>query len=93
MRWLGLRVKRVLDLLGSALLLAIFSPLMMLAAVAIRLTMGMPVLFRQPRIGHRGHEFTMLKFRTMTDEQAADGSPLPDAQRLTRLGRLLRRTT
>ncbi len=93
MRWLALRMKRLVDLIGSALLVVIFSPVLLLAALVVRTTMGSPVLFRQPRIGHRGREFTILKFRTMADTLAADGSPLPDEERLTTIGKLLRKTT
>lgn len=93
MRWLGLRAKRALDILLSALLLTLFSPLIAAAALAVRLTMGAPVVFRQPRLGYKGREFTILKFRTMTDEVGATGDPLPDDKRLTRFGALLRKTT
>src|SRR5262249_9921716 len=55
--------------------------------------MGGPVLFRQQRPGLRGELFTILKFRTMVDRTAPDGRPLPDSQRLTQLGRFLRRTS
>jgi lipopolysaccharide/colanic/teichoic acid biosynthesis glycosyltransferase len=92
-KWLGLRLKRVLDIAMSAVLLVLLSPLMAAAAVALRLTMGSPVLFRQPRLGHKGREFTILKFRTMMARTDGAGEPLPDDQRLTRMGALLRKTT
>ena len=59
----------------------------------VRLRIGSPVLFRQVRPGLRGEPFTMLKFRTMTDRRDADGKLLADAERLTALGRFLRRTS
>ena len=93
MRWLGLRVKRVLDIAMAAVLLGLLSPVIAAAAMAVRLTMGPPVFFRQLRLGHKGREFTILKFRTMTDATGAAGEPLPDDERLTRLGALLRKTT
>lgn len=60
-------------------------------AIAVWAAMGRPVLFRQKRIGLHEREFELLKFRTMTEERGADGKLLPDAKRLTRLGRFLRR--
>jgi len=63
------------------------------AAAAIRLSMGGPVLFRQQRPGQRGRCFTAFKFRTMRDAAGPDGKPLPDAERLTALGQLIRRTS
>ncbi len=93
MRRLQLRAKRVLDLLISAVLLTLLSPVIVAASVTVRLIMGAPVLFRQPRLGYMGREFTILKFRTMTDAVSATGDSLPDDQRLTRFGALLRKTT
>jgi sugar transferase EpsL len=60
-------------------------------AVAIRIQMGSPVLFRQVRPGYRGQPFEILKFRTMRDEVDAKGNALSDTERLTRLGDVLRR--
>ena len=62
-------------------------------ALAIRLTMGSPVIFRQVRPGLHGKPFVMYKFRTMLDLRDEQGNLLPDEQRLTRLGRFLRRLT
>jgi lipopolysaccharide/colanic/teichoic acid biosynthesis glycosyltransferase/glycosyltransferase involved in cell wall biosynthesis len=83
-------VKRLMDisLAGSALLLA--SPLMALIALTIRRCEGRPVLFRQMRPGYKGKLFTLLKFRTMRDARDAQGMFLPDAERLTPIGMLLR---
>lgn len=66
-------------------------PLALAIGLAVRLAMGRPVLFRQLRPGLGGEPFELLKFRTMRDARRADGTELPDAERLTRLGRLLRR--
>jgi len=82
--------KRVLDRTGAALLLVVASPLLAVIAVLVRARLGRPVLFRQPRPGLHGRPFTLLKFRTMTDARDRDGVLLPDADRLTRLGRALR---
>ena len=83
--------KRTLDLAlaGPALLLLL--PLALAVAAAIRATMGPPVLFRQVRPGLHGKPFVMYKFRTMTEERNEKGELLPDEERLTRLGHLLRR--
>ena len=86
-------LKRAIDLAGACTLLVLSVPLMLAAALAIRLLMGRPVLFRQIRAGHRGRPFTLFKFRTMHDTLGPDGRLLPDTQRLTPLGRLLRRTS
>ena len=83
-------MKRVFDLLvGSLALLMLALPLLALAWL-IRRKLGSPVLFRQVRPGLHGKPFTMVKFRTMTDERDSDGTLLPDAQRLTAFGRFLR---
>jgi len=73
-------------------LLAI-APLFLVVALIVRVTLGTPVLFRQRRPGQYGRSFTLLKFRTMTDARGADGESLPDADRLTKVGRFLRRTS
>jgi lipopolysaccharide/colanic/teichoic acid biosynthesis glycosyltransferase len=85
--------KRILDVVVAALGLVLLSPLLLAIAIAVRLVNGSPVLFRQTRPGRDGRPFDVFKFRTMTDRRGADGTLLPDAQRLTRLGRLLRRTS
>ena len=86
-------IKRMIDLTASLAGLAVLAPLLAAVAVMIRLEMGPPVFFRQVRPGLHGHPFTLLKFRTMTDSCDVGGRPLPAAERLTRLGRLLRKTS
>jgi len=86
-------VKRAVDLSAAAAGLLLASPLMFLTAVAVRLSIGKPVLFRQRRPGLNEKSFVCLKFRTMTDERDAAGRLLPDDRRLTRIGALLRRTS
>lgn len=83
--------KRGVDVVGALVLLVATSPLLLIAAIAIRRTMGSPVLFRQARTGLGGRTFTLLKLRTMTN--GGDGDLTRDAQRLTPLGRLLRATS
>jgi lipopolysaccharide/colanic/teichoic acid biosynthesis glycosyltransferase len=89
-RRIPLALKRAFDIVVSSTALFLLSPLMALIALAIRLTMGRTILFRQPRIGYKGRVFTIYKFRTMTDARDAQGNLLPDAERLTPLGRFLR---
>lgn len=85
--------KRLFDLTLALLALMLLSPVLLFTALAVRLGLGKPVLFRQPRPGYKGRIFTLYKFRTMRDAFALDGTPLPDAQRLTPLGRFLRATS
>jgi lipopolysaccharide/colanic/teichoic acid biosynthesis glycosyltransferase len=86
-------MKRVLDFVAALLaLLILFLPLVVLIWL-IRRKLGSPVLFRQVRPGLQGKPFTMVKFRTMTDERGPDGALLPDAQRLTPFGQFLRTTS
>lgn len=83
-------MKRVFDVAVALILLVLLSPLLLAVALLVRLRIGSPVLFRQQRPGLGGRPFWILKFRTMTDRRAPDGSLLPDAERLTAAGRLLR---
>lgn len=83
-------VKRLLDRAAAAAGLVLLSPLLALVALAIRLDMGAPVLFRQERPGRHARPFRVVKFRTMRHALGRDGRPLPDAERLTALGRFLR---
>jgi sugar transferase EpsL len=91
--WYRHRGKRLVDIIGATLGLMMCALPMALIALAIRLRMGPPVIFRQSRAGFQGRPFTTLKFRTMTDEADAKGHLLPDGERLTGLGRSLRRAS
>ena len=86
-------MKRLFDLAVAVSLLTMLSAPLLLLALVVRITLGGPVLFRQVRPGLHGRPFRMIKFRTMTDARDADGALLPDAQRLTPLGRFLRATS
>jgi sugar transferase EpsL len=86
-------VKRAFDLLGATLGLILLAPLMLVVALLIRINLGAPVLFRQRRPGYRGKPFVLYKFRTMSSARDAAGNLLPDEQRLTPVGRWLRRTS
>ena len=85
--------KRFLDISVSLLALCLLSPFILAAAVLILLFMGRPIVFRQIRPGLGERLFAITKFRTMSNATDRDGTLLPDGQRLTRLGRLLRRTS
>ena len=83
-------MKRLFDLLFSLLALALFIPVIFIVALFVRIYLGSPVLFRQIRPGLYGKPFEMLKFRTMRDSFDLEGRPLPDSQRMTKLGSFLR---
>lgn len=83
-------VKRAFDLFWVAASVLLLWPILLAVAIAVRWKLGSPVLFSQVRPGWRGWPFRMVKFRTMTDARGPDGELLPDAQRLTPLGRFLR---
>jgi sugar transferase EpsL len=83
-------VKQTIDIIGSASVLMLVSPAMAGIAAAIWLTMGRPILYRQTRPGLNERPFCVWKFRTMTEARDARGCLLPDAERLTALGRWLR---
>lgn len=83
-------MKRLFDIAGAVSGLVLLSPVIAVTAFLIWRQMGAPVLFRQTRPGLHGRPFEMIKFRTMRDAVDAKGNPLPDSERLTRLGRFLR---
>ncbi len=82
--------KRIFDLLLTLPGVVVLSPVLLLLAILVRIRMGAPVLFTQQRPGMGGKPFAMYKFRTMNEASDQDGNLLPDAQRLTGLGRFLR---
>ncbi|MCC6338274.1 MAG: sugar transferase [Myxococcales bacterium] len=88
-----LAVKRFVDVLGAATGLAVTAPLMAAAALAIRASMGGPVLFRQQRPGQGGRPFHVYKFRTMSDARDGRGQLKADHERLTAVGRFIRGTS
>ena len=83
-------MKRLVDIIGATVGLVLIAPLLAYIARRIRREMGNPVLFRQIRPGRYGKPFTMIKLRTMREATDEKGTPLADAERLTRLGRFLR---
>lgn len=82
--------KRAFDLAVGGLVAVLALPLLLVIALLVRVAIGNPVLFRQERPGIGGRPFTLLKFRTMSDETDANGRPLPDEVRLGRFGKWLR---
>lgn len=86
-------MKRIFDIIISALGLVIASPILAIVSLMIWLTMGRPIIFKQMRPGLKGEPFQMIKFRTMNDAKDASGRVLPDAQRLAFVGKLLRSTS
>lgn len=84
-------VKRLFDVIVSTVVLISFSWLILILALLVRLNLGAPVFFRQKRPGLDGKIFEMVKFRTMRNATSSDGTPLPDDQRMTKFGNLLRK--
>ena len=82
--------KRLLDVILSAMALIILSPIYMIVAIYVAVTMGLPVLFSQERTGLKGKTFKMYKFRSMTNKKDNYGNLLPESERLTKAGILLR---
>ena len=86
-------IKRLLSIILSSIGLIVASPIMIVTAVLVRKKLGTPVIFKQERPGYHEKIFTLYKFRTMTNERDSNGELLPDEQRQTRFGRLLRKTS
>jgi sugar transferase EpsL len=86
-------IKRLFDLVVVSVGLLLLLPVLGIVALAVLLTMGRPIFFRQRRPGLHGRPFTIYKFRTMLDPSDNGGRPMPDTKRLTRLGRFLRSTS
>ncbi len=82
--------KPLLDRLGALLLLTLLSPLLLVLILLIRTKLGTPILFKQERPGKDEKPFTIYKFRTMNDQKDSKGELLPDEERLTPLGKLIR---
>jgi len=84
------RFKRVLDIFFTCIGIVILSPLMLVIAILIKIFLGSPVFFKQQRPGLQGKIFTIYKFRTMQDIYDANGRPISDELRMTKLGQFLR---
>lgn len=85
--------KRIQDIILSSIALIVLFPVLIILYVLIRCKLGSPVFFTQDRPGKNGKIFRLYKFRTMTDEKGLNGELLPDDQRLTSFGKLLRSTS
>ena len=86
-------IKRILDIAIASTALILLSPVYFMVAHKVKKNLGSPVLFRQVRPGLHGKPFEMVKFRTMKDALDAQGNPLPDSERLTPFGKMLRATS
>lgn len=86
-------IKHFLDRLCAAAALILFSPVIGITALLVRIKLGSPVIFKQKRPGMHGKIFELWKFRTMTDKRGQDGELLPDNERLTEFGKKLRATS
>ncbi|WP_414659515.1 sugar transferase [Acinetobacter courvalinii] len=86
-------MKRLLDIIIASTALILLSPLYAYVAYKVKKNLGSPVLFRQIRPGLHGKPFEMIKFRTMKDAIDEQGNPLPDSERLTSFGKMLRSTS
>ena len=86
-------IKRVLDIILSLLFILLFWWLYVILAILVRIKLGSPVIFKQPRPGKNGRVFDMYKFRSMTDQRDENGELFPDEVRLTKFGSALRRSS
>ena len=86
-------MKRLFDIIIASIALILLSPLYVFVAYKVKKNLGSPVLFRQVRPGLHGKPFEMIKFRTMKDAMDEQGNPLPDSERLTAFGQMLRSTS
>jgi lipopolysaccharide/colanic/teichoic acid biosynthesis glycosyltransferase len=93
--WLRTFIKRAFDIVVALLLLLVSLPIMLITAIIIASESGGPVIYRQVRVGRRGHCFTLLKFRSMAKDAEPEGAPAwasANDDRVTRVGRIIRRT-
>ncbi|MBM7712985.1 sugar transferase [Enterococcus xiangfangensis] len=89
----GKYIKRLLDLIFSGIGLIVLAPVFLIITVLVRLRLGAPVIFKQERPGKNEKIFLMYKYRTMNDTRDSSGKLLPDDERLTKFGKLLRSTS
>ena len=86
-------IKRILDFILSFIALIVLSPVFLIIAILVRIKLGSPIIFKQERPGKDEKIFTLYKFRTMTDKKDENGNLLPDSERLTKFGKILRSTS
>lgn len=87
------KIKRILDFIISLIAFIVFSPVLLVVAVLVYIKLGSPIIFKQDRPGKDGRIFKMFKFRTMLDSYNKFGEDLPDEERLTKFGKILRSTS
>ncbi len=85
--------KRILDIVISCIALIILSPVLLIICILIRIKLGKPILYKQRRTGMNEKSFDIIKFRTMTDQRDKNGELLPDTERFTKFGDLLRNSS
>lgn len=85
--------KRILDVIAALILMITLSPILLIVSILIKSKLGSPVIFKQERPGKGGKIFTIYKYRTMKDAVDGSGKPLPDEERMTRFGSVLRSTS
>ena len=86
-------IKRPQDCICALIALVVLSPVILITAALVRIKLGAPVIFKQERPGLNGEIFTLYKFRTMTDKRDKNGNFLPDDERLSKFGKILRSTS
>ena len=86
-------IKKLMDFVLALCLIIMLSPLFLLLCILVRINMGSPAIFTQQRVGKNEKLFGMYKFRSMTDQKDKNGELLPDEQRITSIGKLLRKTS
>lgn len=86
-------IKRSIDILGSGIGLIVISPILLIVGLAIKFKLGSPIFFTQDRLGKDGKVFKMIKFRTMLNKTDKFGNLLPDEERMTSFGKILRSTS
>ena len=86
-------IKRILDFTLSLIALIVLSPILLITAILVKIKLGSPIIFKQQRPGKNEKIFTLYKFRTMTDKKDEEGNLLPDEQRITKFGKILRSTS
>lgn len=86
-------IKRILDFTLSLIALIVLSPILLITAILVKIKLGSPIIFKQQRPGKNEKIFILYKFRTMTDKKDEEGNLLPDEQRLTKFGKILRSTS
>ena len=86
-------VKRCFDVILALILIILLSPILLILWILVRIKLGGPALFKQERPGLYGSVFMLYKFRSMTEKKDSSGNLLPDHERLTKFGKLLRQTS